>query len=156
MYYTKLNWIFVLFDELHCNYMKCGFLTVVSTDSTIIPLSRTSHHHSWYPYNYVYLRTPCGYLLVVSLTEYFRSFSSSQTTCSDIANRVSTIHSILVYTIYHERVPTKKLWATRRNIPEDGILHSHRRENLISYILYFLLPKSMIITRCYIVDIVLT
>jgi hypothetical protein len=24
--------------------------------------------------------------------------------------------------------------ATRRNIPEDGILHSHRRENLISYI----------------------
>jgi hypothetical protein len=26
--------------------------------------------------------------------------------------------------------------ATLRNIPEDGILHSHRRENLISYILY--------------------
>jgi hypothetical protein len=25
--------------------------------------------------------------------------------------------------------------ATRRNIPEDGILHSHRRENLKSYIL---------------------
>jgi hypothetical protein len=24
--------------------------------------------------------------------------------------------------------------ATRRNIPEDAILHSHRRENLISYI----------------------
>jgi hypothetical protein len=24
--------------------------------------------------------------------------------------------------------------ATRRNIPEDTILHSHRRENLISYI----------------------
>jgi hypothetical protein len=24
--------------------------------------------------------------------------------------------------------------ATRRNIPEDGILHSHRRENLRSYI----------------------
>jgi hypothetical protein len=23
--------------------------------------------------------------------------------------------------------------ATRRNIPEDGILHSHRRENLNSY-----------------------
>jgi uncharacterized protein YggT (Ycf19 family) len=23
--------------------------------------------------------------------------------------------------------------ATRRNIPEDGILHSYRRENLISY-----------------------
>jgi hypothetical protein len=24
--------------------------------------------------------------------------------------------------------------ATRRHIPEDGILHSHRRENLKSYI----------------------
>jgi hypothetical protein len=24
--------------------------------------------------------------------------------------------------------------TTRRNIPEDGILHSHRRENLKSYI----------------------
>jgi hypothetical protein len=27
-------------------------------------------------------------------------------------------------------VPTR---ATRRNIPEDGILHSHRRENHKSY-----------------------
>jgi hypothetical protein len=26
--------------------------------------------------------------------------------------------------------------ATRRNIPEDGILHSHRRENLKSYIIH--------------------
>jgi hypothetical protein len=26
--------------------------------------------------------------------------------------------------------------ATRRNIPEDGILHSHRREKLKSYIKY--------------------
>jgi hypothetical protein len=26
--------------------------------------------------------------------------------------------------------------ATQRNIPEDAILHSHRRENLKSYILY--------------------
>jgi hypothetical protein len=24
--------------------------------------------------------------------------------------------------------------ATRRNIPDDGILHSHRRKNLVSYI----------------------
>jgi hypothetical protein len=29
-------------------------------------------------------------------------------------------------------VPTR---ATLRNIPEDAILHSHRRENLISYII---------------------
>jgi hypothetical protein len=26
--------------------------------------------------------------------------------------------------------------ATRRNIPEDAILHSHRRENLKSYTVY--------------------
>jgi hypothetical protein len=29
--------------------------------------------------------------------------------------------------------------ATRRDIPEDGILHSHRRENLKSYIRIFIL-----------------
>jgi hypothetical protein len=29
--------------------------------------------------------------------------------------------------------------ATRRNIPEDAILHSHRRENLKSYIMFMLL-----------------
>jgi hypothetical protein len=29
--------------------------------------------------------------------------------------------------------------SSRRHIPEDGILHSHRRENLISYILIFLI-----------------
>jgi hypothetical protein len=27
--------------------------------------------------------------------------------------------------------------ATRRNIPEDAILHSHRRENLKSYIVFY-------------------
>jgi hypothetical protein len=32
--------------------------------------------------------------------------------------------------------------ATRRNIPENAILHSHRRENLNSYILYCLLFTS--------------
>jgi hypothetical protein len=32
--------------------------------------------------------------------------------------------------------------ATRRNITEDGILHSHRRENLKSYIFFGLSPKS--------------
>jgi hypothetical protein len=34
--------------------------------------------------------------------------------------------------------------ATRRNIPEDGILHSHRRENLNSYkVIFTLLPRSV-------------
>jgi hypothetical protein len=30
--------------------------------------------------------------------------------------------------------------ATRRNIPEDTILHSHRRENLKSYIIFHMYP----------------
>jgi hypothetical protein len=29
--------------------------------------------------------------------------------------------------------------ATQRNVPEDAILHSHRRENLKSYLNYLLL-----------------
>jgi hypothetical protein len=32
--------------------------------------------------------------------------------------------------------------AARRNIPEDTILHSHRRENLKSYIEYIVFPKT--------------
>jgi hypothetical protein len=34
--------------------------------------------------------------------------------------------------------------ATRRSIPEDGILHSHRRENLKSYTI---LPSSLATSR---------
>jgi hypothetical protein len=36
--------------------------------------------------------------------------------------------------------------ATRRNVPEDTILHSHRRENLKSYILIFLLEAEWILS----------
>jgi hypothetical protein len=32
--------------------------------------------------------------------------------------------------------------ATRRNTPEDGILHSHRRENLTSYTVLFLFASA--------------
>jgi hypothetical protein len=39
---------------------------------------------------------------------------------------------------------------TRRNIPEDTILHSHRRENLKSYtLLYFLLFTSLRFTSLH-------
>jgi hypothetical protein len=33
--------------------------------------------------------------------------------------------------------------ATRRSIPEDTILHSHRRENLKSYIVYVCFPSDV-------------
>jgi hypothetical protein len=33
--------------------------------------------------------------------------------------------------------------ATRRNIPEDTILHSHRRESLKSYIAFGVFPSSV-------------
>jgi hypothetical protein len=38
--------------------------------------------------------------------------------------------------------------ATRRNISEDGILHSHRRENLRSYI-QFIMLKFLLSYYCY-------
>jgi hypothetical protein len=37
--------------------------------------------------------------------------------------------------------------STRRHIPEDGILHSHRRENLKSYNIYVLLSKFECLAR---------
>jgi hypothetical protein len=33
--------------------------------------------------------------------------------------------------------------ATRRNIPEDVVLHSHRRENLTSYISFLLFTTNI-------------
>jgi hypothetical protein len=39
--------------------------------------------------------------------------------------------------------------ATRRNIPEDAIIHSHRRENLKSYKEYFFARGFIICTLPY-------
>jgi hypothetical protein len=39
--------------------------------------------------------------------------------------------------------------ATRRNNPEDTILHSHRRENLKSYEVTFNLPLTRFILKLY-------
>jgi hypothetical protein len=37
--------------------------------------------------------------------------------------------------------------ATRRNIPEDAILHSHRRENLKSYIIWNMEVRRKVVKR---------
>jgi hypothetical protein len=35
--------------------------------------------------------------------------------------------------------------STRRHIPEDGVLHSHRRENLKSYMKYFIFNTNFVL-----------
>jgi hypothetical protein len=42
--------------------------------------------------------------------------------------------------------------ATRRNIQEDGILHSHRHENLKSYIIHFVIVRGELPTLADLTD----
>jgi hypothetical protein len=48
--------------------------------------------------------------------------------------RVTRIGELGTLAVTSNRRTRRLTRATRRNIPEDGILHSHRRENLKSYI----------------------
>jgi hypothetical protein len=44
--------------------------------------------------------------------------------------------------------------ATRRNIPEDGILHGHRRENLKPYTAdVFCTTRTVILVGCWNIDL---
>jgi hypothetical protein len=50
----------------------------------------------------------------------------------------ANVHSLLIlFTTMMEAIRSFETWVltltTRRNIPEDGIVHGHRRENLKSY-----------------------
>jgi hypothetical protein len=64
---------------------------------------------------------------------------------TDVSEELSSVAASVVVTLMEALSSSETsvlTRVTRRNIPEDAILHSHRRENLKSYIRVVLLKMS--------------
>jgi hypothetical protein len=75
------------------------------------------------------------YIILIILGKEYKSRSSS--VCSFLCPHITPSlfgPNILLSTLFSDTISQEEYRLLVRNIPEDDILHSHRRENLKSYI----------------------